>query len=97
LLDSKPRQRRYRIRHQARLDAETHAKLEELVSALHRKLAAILRFVISWGLAHTQEWTIDPSIPDRLHLMHILVAPELLQQVQAAADAHESSVAVWMQ
>jgi hypothetical protein len=35
------------------------------------------------------------GLPDRPHLVHMLVDPELLQQVQEAADAHEVSVAVW--
>jgi hypothetical protein len=47
-------QRRYSVRRQARLDAETHAKLEELAHTFHRKRAAILRFVMQWGLTQTQ-------------------------------------------
>jgi hypothetical protein len=50
----------------------------------------------SGGLAHTDRWRIDESIPDRPHLVHLLVDPELLQQVQDAADAHGASVAVWL-
>jgi hypothetical protein len=46
---SYPRHVRYSVRHQARLDAETHAKLEELADAFRRKRAAILRFVMQWG------------------------------------------------
>jgi predicted transcriptional regulator len=41
-----PRQRRYSVRQQARLDAETHAKLEALATALHRKRAQVLRHVM---------------------------------------------------
>jgi hypothetical protein len=94
-LGSKPRERRYSVRRQARLDAEKQAKLEELASGFHRKRAVILRYVMHWGLAHTHGWTVDPSIPDRPHLVHMLVEPELLQQVQDAADAHGASVAAW--
>jgi hypothetical protein len=78
--EPRPRQRRYSVRHQARLDRETHAKLEALASAFHRKRAAILRSVMQWGLVHTQEWIIDPSIPDRRHLVPMLVDPELLNR-----------------
>jgi predicted transcriptional regulator len=92
----RPRQRRYSVRRQARLDAETHATLAVLANTFHRKRAAILRFVMGWGLTQTREWTIDPSIPDRPHLMHMLVNPELVQQVQEAADAHGTSVAAWL-
>jgi predicted transcriptional regulator len=91
-----PRQRRYRVRQQARLDRETQAKLEGLATALHRKRAATLRYVMQWGLAHTHEWTVDPSIPDRPHLVHMLVEPDLLQQVQDVAESHSVSVAAWL-
>jgi hypothetical protein len=91
-----PRQRRYSVRQQARLDAETHAKLEELASVLHRKRAAILRYVMDWGLAHTEGWTVDLSIPHRPHLVHMLVEPDLLHQVQKAAESHGVAVAAWL-
>jgi hypothetical protein len=91
-----PRQRRYRVRQQARLDRETHAKLEAMATALHRQRSAILRYVMQWGLAHTNGWTVDRSPPDRLHLVHMLVEPELLQQVQDAAAAHSVTMAAWL-
>jgi len=58
-----------------------HAKLEELARTFRRKRATILRYVMQWGLALTDGWTIDSSIPDRPHLVHMLVDPDLLQQV----------------
>jgi hypothetical protein len=94
--EPQPRQRRYSVRRQARLDAETHAKLEELARTFHRKRAQILRYVMQWGLAHTTGWTVDPSSLDRAHLVHMLVNSELLQEVQDAADAHRTSVAAWV-
>jgi len=94
--DPLPRQRRYSVRQQARLDAETHAKRAELSSGFHRKRAAILRYVMDWGLGHTEGWAVDLSIPDRPHLVHLLVELDLLQQVQAAADAHHVTVASWL-
>jgi predicted DNA-binding protein len=91
-----PRQRHYSMRRQPRLDAETSAQLEALASSFHRKRAAILRYAMQWGLAHTIGWTLDPSIPDRPHLVHLLVSLDLLQQVQAAAAAYGASVAAWL-
>jgi predicted transcriptional regulator len=91
-----PRQRCYSVRHQARLDAETSAKLEELASAFHRKRSAILRFVMQWGLRHSEGWTIDQSVPATVHLAPVLLEPELLQQVQDAAVVHGASVAAWL-
>jgi hypothetical protein len=92
----RPRHRRYSVRRQARLDAETYAKLEALALTFRQKRAAILRYVMQWGLAHTTGWTIDASIPDRLHLVRMLVEPGLFQQVQDTADAHGVSVAAWV-
>ena len=94
--EPQPRQRRYSMRRQARLDGETYAKLGELANTFHRRRAAILRYVMDWGLAHTRGWTIDLSIPDRPYLVHMLVNPNLLQQMQDAADAQAASVAAWV-
>lgn len=90
-----PRQQRYSVRYQARLDAETHAKLEELTAAFRRKRGAILRYVMQWGLTHTTGWIIDRSIPASVHLVPLLVEPVVLQQVQAAAATHGADVAAW--
>jgi predicted transcriptional regulator len=91
-----PRQRRYSVRQQARLDAGTHAKLEALATALHRKRSAILRYVMQWALAHTNGWTVDQVVPAVAHPVSLLMDPELYQQVQDAADAHRTSVAAWL-
>jgi predicted transcriptional regulator len=93
-----PHQRhvRYSVRHQARLDAERHAKLEELAAAFHRKRSAILRYVMQWGLVHGRAWTIDPSIPASVHLVHVLVEPAVMLQVEDAAAARGASVAGWL-
>jgi hypothetical protein len=93
--EPQPRQRRYSVRRQACLDVETCAKLEVLARTFHRKRAAILRYVMQWGLTHTTAWTIDLSIPDRPHLVHMLVDREPLRQAQEAADAHVADTAAW--
>ena len=92
--EPEPRRQRYSVRYQVRLDAETGTKLTELAIGLHRKRAAILRYVMQWGLTHTHEWTIAPSIPARPHLVHMLVEPERLQQVQEAAESRRMTLAI---
>jgi hypothetical protein len=62
--DPQPRHVRDRVRYQARLEAETHAKLEELAAAFHRKRSAILRHAMPWGLTQTRGWTVDRAVPD---------------------------------
>ena len=95
-LEPQPHHRRDSLRYQARLDAETSAKLEALANTFRRKRAAILRYVMQWGLTQTGGWTVDLSIPDSPHVVHRLVAPELLQPVQDAAAAHGGGVAAWL-
>jgi predicted transcriptional regulator len=93
---AQPRHRRYSVRHQARLDAETRAKLEVLTATFHRKRSAILRSVMQWGLRHSEGWTVDQSPVVAVPPMPVLLAPELLQQVQHAAAAHGASIAAWL-
>ena len=95
-LGPQPRQRRYSVRHQTRLDAETHAKPEELARTFHRKHSAILCFVMQWGLHHSEGWTIDQSPVVAVPPVPVLLEPELLQQVQEAAAAYGVSMAAWL-
>jgi predicted transcriptional regulator len=92
----RPRHVRYSVRYQARLDAETHAKLEELAAAFHRKRSAILRHAMQWGLTQTRGWTVDRAVPGTVRTVGMLLEPELLQQVQEAAAAHGATVAAWV-
>jgi len=94
--DPQPRHVRDRVRYQAHLDAETHAKLEERAAAFHRKRSAILRHAMPWGLTQTRGWTVDRAVPGTVRTVGMLLEPELLQQVQAAAAAHGATVAAWV-
>jgi predicted transcriptional regulator len=87
---------RYSVRHQARLDAETHSKLEELARTFHRKRSAILRSAMQWGLTQTGGWTVDMAVPGTVRTVGMLLQPELLQHVQEAAAAHGATVAAWV-
>ena len=87
---------RYSVRHQARLDVETHTKLEELAAAFPRKRSAILRYVMQWGLTQTGGWTVNMAVPSTVHTVGMLLEPELLQQVQDAAAIHGVSMAAWL-
>jgi predicted transcriptional regulator len=94
--DPQARHVRYSVRHQARLDVETHTKLEELAAAFHRKRSAILRYVMQWGLAQTRGWTVDRAVPGMVRTVGMLLDPELLQQVQEGAAVHGATVAAWL-
>ena len=94
--EPRPRQRRYSVRQQARLDAEMYAKLAELAHTFHRKRAQILRHVMQWGLPRAHGWVVDRSIPATAHPVTLLVDPELCQQMEAAATAHGVTTAAWL-
>ena len=85
----------YSARHQARLNAETYAKLKELARTFDRKRSAVLRFTMQWGLIQTKEWIIDQAIPATVQTVAMLLEPVLLQQLQEAAATHGASVAAW--
>jgi predicted transcriptional regulator len=91
-----PRDIRYNARYQARLDAETSSKLEDLAAAFRRKRSAILRSVMQWGLCHSEGWTVDQSPIVAVPPVPVLLEPELLQQVHNAAAAHGASIAAWL-
>jgi hypothetical protein len=76
---SQPRHERYSIRWQARLDPETHAKLQELAQALHRKQAQVLRHAMQWALASPNGWTVDPAVPATPHPVTVLMNLDLLR------------------
>ena len=95
-LPPRPRQRQYSMRYQARLDGETYATLETLTKTFHRKRGPILLYVMQWGLSRSASWSIDQSIPTKVHPVPLLLEPELLQQVQDAAAVHGATVAAWI-
>jgi predicted DNA-binding protein len=94
--EQQPRHVRYSARWQARLDAETHTKLEELTASFHRKRAQLLKHVMQWGLRHSDGWTIDRSTVVAVPPVPVLLEPDLLQQVQDAAAVHGVSMAAWL-
>jgi hypothetical protein len=94
--EPQPRQYCYSARHQARLDAKTHAKLEELARTFNRKRGCILRYVMQWGLSCSESWSIDQAIPASTQPVPVLLEPELLQLVHDAAASHGVSMAAWL-
>ena len=94
--DPQPRHVRDRVRYQARLAAETHAKLAELAAAFHRTRSAILRHAMPWGLTQTRGWTVDRAVPGMVRTVGMRLEPELLQQVQEAAATHGATGAAWV-
>jgi hypothetical protein len=76
---------RYSAGYQVRLDAETYAKLKELACMFDRTRSVVLRFLMQWGLAQTQAWSIDRSIPTMIQPVALLIEPDLLIRDPALA------------
>jgi predicted transcriptional regulator len=76
--------------------AAAASKLEDLAKAFHRKRAPIVRYVLPWGLCHSEGWIIDRSAVVAVPPVSVLLEPELLQRVRDAAAAQSASVAAWV-
>jgi predicted transcriptional regulator len=96
LREPQPRQRHYTARHEARLDAETLSKLEDLAKTFRRKRAAILRYVMQWRVSHSEGWIVDRSPVVAVPPVPVLLEPQLLRRVQGVAAAHEVTAAAWL-
>ena len=48
-----------RIRMDARLDAATRQKVDELATRFHQPRATVLGYIMQWGLTHGQTGPID--------------------------------------
>jgi hypothetical protein len=81
----------------ARLDAATRQKVDDLATRFHQPRAAILCQIIHWGLSHEQPAPLDQGESSGLvcHL-HLYVPSELHEQVQKAATAAGLKTAPWL-
>jgi hypothetical protein len=96
-LSGQPAQRSTSVLMDARLDAMTRAKLDELATAFHRSRGAVLREVMHWGLGcePLDQVNRDDTQEPFEHLF-FLVEPVLHQQVGEAAKAVGVGVAPWL-
>ena len=51
--------------------------------------AAILQYIMKWGLAHMQRWTIDSFIPDGFRLALLLVGTVEERSIRRRGETHE--------
>jgi hypothetical protein len=72
----------------ARLDAATRQKVDDLATRFHQPRAAILCQIIHWGLSHEQLEPLDHGeSPGLVCHLHLYVPSELHEQVQKAVTA----------
>jgi hypothetical protein len=95
--DDPPREPRDSIRLDARLDAMTRAKVDDLAQRFHQPRAAVLCHIMHWGLSRGQTGPLDrDDAPGPVRHLACSVASALHQQVQQAAAAVGVKTAPWL-
>jgi hypothetical protein len=81
----------------ARLDATTREKVDELATRFHQPRVAVLSYIMEWGLSCAQTGTLDDArSKGPVHHLYLYVASDLYEQVQRAASAAGVNIAPWL-
>jgi predicted DNA-binding protein len=81
----------------ARLDATTRQKVDDLAKRFHRPRAAVLCHIMQWGLDRGQTGPFDQSeLYDPVRHLHLYVPSALHEQVEKAATAAGVKAAPWL-
>src|SRR5215475_3432975 len=85
------------IRTDARLDATTRQKVDDLPRHFHQPRAAVLCHIMEWGLSREQTGPLDQGESDGpvCHL-YLYVASDLHTRVEQAATASGVKIARWL-
>jgi hypothetical protein len=95
--DHRPGQQRAAVRTDARLDAMTRAKVDNLARHFHTPRAAVLCQIMEWGLSRAQPAHLDQDEPPGpMRHLYLYVPSELHEQVQKAAAAAGVKAAPWL-
>jgi predicted DNA-binding protein len=95
LPDHRPGQQRAAVRTDARLDAATRQKVDNLATRFHRPRAAVLCQIMEWGLRRGE--TLDQGeSPGPVRHFYLYVPSELHEQVEKAAAAAGVKAAPWL-
>jgi predicted transcriptional regulator len=95
--DRKPRKPHSSIRMDARLDAATRQKVDDLARHFHQPRAAVFCHIMHWGLSRVQMRPLhqDESHGPVCHL-YLYVASDLHVRVEKAATAAGMNIAPWL-
>jgi hypothetical protein len=95
--DRKNREPRASIRMDARLDATTRAKVDELAQRFHQPRAAVVCHIMHWGLSHTPTETRDGGASEGpVRHLYLFVDTGLHAQVEQAVTAAGINIAPWL-
>jgi predicted DNA-binding protein len=95
--DHRPSEPRSSIRTDARLDAMTRAKVDNLARHFHTPRAAVLCQIMEWGLSRAQPAHLDQGeSPGPVRHLYLYVASDLHEHVEKAAAAAGVKAAPWL-
>jgi predicted DNA-binding protein len=85
------------LRTDARLDATTRQKVDDLAQHFHRPRAAVLRQIMQWGLGRGQTGPLDQGeSPGPWRHLYVYVPCELHERVQNTATTAGVKTAPWL-
>jgi predicted transcriptional regulator len=97
LPDHRPGQQRAAVRTDARLDAATRQKVDDLATRFDRPRAAVLCQIMAWGLSRAQPAHLDQGeSPGPVRHLSLYVASDLHEHVEKAAAAAGVKAAPWL-
>jgi hypothetical protein len=95
--DDLPRAPRSSIRTDARLDAMTRAKVDDLATHFHQPRAAVLSYIREWGLGREQTRPLDQDdAQGPVRHLYLYVQSDLHERVEKAATAVGVRLAPWL-
>jgi hypothetical protein len=81
----------------ARLDATTRQKVDNLARHFRQPRAAVLCQIMAWGLSREQTGPLDQGeSPGQVRHLHLYVPSELHEHVEKAATAAGVKIAPWL-
>jgi hypothetical protein len=81
----------------ARLHATTRQKADDLAKHFHQPRAAVLCYIMQWGLSHEQTGALDQGdAQGPVRHLHLSVASDLHAQVEKAATAAGMKMVPWL-
>ena len=96
-MDDMPQPPGASIRLDARLDATTRQKVDDLARHFHRPRAEVLCSIMRWGLSRGETLTVGQGdLPGPVRHLYLYVDSGLHEQVEKAATAAGAKVAPWL-